>query len=212
MAILTTAQATMINGMCEGSNRNSLGTKVKDIETRLVVVEDYGSRLIYLGIPELGDVDQVVVSADMKVGEYTIAASPDVPRVLTVTHTQVGGVTDTLGTIDFVGTDSADEALTETITPVSGAIATGLKAFKTVTSATGVGWVIDTVEDTITIGTGAGLGLPETIVASTTNTIGMLALVNEAISAVGTGADVPNSTVTLTSALNGSSVYILTNA
>jgi len=170
----------------------------------------YASRLMYLGVPELDDVDQVTTTVNMKVGTYTIAASPDVPRVLTVSHTQVGGTTDTLGTIAFVGTDSAGAALTETITPLDGTIATGAKAFKTVTSATGAGWVIDSTEDTITIGTGPALGLPEKIVASTTNTIALLAGVTEAISAVGTGADIPNSTITITSALGGTAVHVLT--
>ena len=171
----------------------------------------YASRFMYLGIPELDDVDQVVTTANMKVGAYTIAASPDVPRVLTVSHTQVGGNTDTLGTIDFVGTDAADAACTETITPLDGTIATGLKAFKTVTSATGVDWVIHTTEDTITIGTGPALGLPAKIAASVTNSVAFLAGVSEVVSAVGSMADVPNSTVTLTTALGGTAVQILTN-
>jgi hypothetical protein len=126
------------------------------------------SALYNLGAPILADVDRIVTTANMRVGTYTIAASPDIPRNITVTHTQVGGVTDTLGTIDFVGTDIDDNALTETITPLDATIAVGTKAFKTITSATGVGWVIDTVEDTITIGVGDELGLPVSL-ASTDN-------------------------------------------
>lgn len=121
---------------------------------------DTETRLYELGDPELADVDKIVTTANMKVGAYTVASSPDIPRNITVTHTQVGGVTDTLGTIVIVGTDIDDDALTETITPLEGTIASGIKAFKTVTSATGVGWVINTTEDTITIGQGAELGLP----------------------------------------------------
>ena len=170
---------------------------------------DYSSKMIYLGVPELDDVDQIVVSADMKVGAYTVAASPDVPRVLTVVHTQIGGVTDTLGTITFVGTDYDDQALTEVITPVTEATATGLKAFKTVTTATGAGWVVNSTADTITIGTGPALGLPEKMAVSVTNSLALLATVPEVISAIGTMADVPNSTITLTSALNGGTVYVL---
>ena len=175
----------------------------------------YGTRFFYLGTPELDDVDKVVTTANMKVGTYTIAASPDVPRVITITHA-AGDTVDTLGTITIAGTDSAGTVISEVLTPSNGTIVTGLKAFKTVTSATGAGWVIDGSEataDTITIGCGPALGLPEAIVVSDTNSIGYLDGVADAISAVGSGADVANSTVTITSALDGSAtVQILTNA
>ena len=51
--------------------------------------------------------NRIVASANMKVGAYTIA-NGGVPvwaggAIITVTHTQVGGVTDTLGTIVLVG-------------------------------------------------------------------------------------------------------------
>jgi len=100
------------------------------------------------------DVDKIVTTADMKVGTYTIAAQPAVPCLLNVTVTTVG-TADTMGTIDFVGTDINDAVITETVTPVSGSTVYTTKEFKTVTSATGVDWVIDGVEgtkDTITIG------------------------------------------------------------
>ena len=100
----------------------------------------------------LVDDNKIVTSANMKVGAYTVAAQPTAPALLSVTHTQVGGVTDTLGTIDFVGTDINGDALTETVTPVDGTTVYTVNEFKTVTSATGVGWVIDTTEDTIIIG------------------------------------------------------------
>jgi len=32
MANLTTAEAAVINGMCEGSKRNGIGTRIKDLE------------------------------------------------------------------------------------------------------------------------------------------------------------------------------------
>src|SRR5690349_19886580 len=91
--------------------------------------------------------NRFVASANMKVGAYTVANASPVWSggcFVTVTHTQVGGVTDTLGTIVVVGTDLAGAALTETITPLDGTIATGTKIFRTVTSVTGAGWVINT--------------------------------------------------------------------
>lgn len=133
-----------------------------------------GTRLHELGTPVVADVDRIVTSANMQVGAYTIAADPDIPRNVTVTHTQVGGVTDTLGTIVFVGTNINDEVITETLTPSDGATVSGTKAFKTVTSATGVGWVIDTTEDTITIGVGNELGLPVALPSVDDAIFGML--------------------------------------
>ena len=132
------------------------------------------TKLYELGTPAIADVDKIVVSADMKVGTFTIAASPDIPRNVTVTHTQVGGVTDTLGTITIVGTDINDVALTEVLTPSENATVSGVKAFKTVASATGAGWVIDTTADTVTIGQGNELGLPIALADVLYMVLGML--------------------------------------
>ncbi len=115
-----------------------------------------------LGSPAVPDVDFLVTTANMKVGAYTLAQTAlTVPRNVTVTHTQVGGVTDTLGTAIVVGTDINGDAATETLTPSSAATVAGAKAFKTITSITGAGWVIDTVNDTVTFGFGDKLGLPD---------------------------------------------------
>ncbi len=176
-----------------------------------VTKSTYGMRMYYLGTPELDDDDQVVTTANMKVGTYTVDASPDVPRVITVTHTSVGA-TDTLGTLTITGTDYADTVITEVITPLADTTVTGTKAFKTVSGIDGADWVIAEGNDTITVGTGPALGLPEVVAVSTTNAYAKLALVDEAISAVGTHADLATTTATLTSALNGASVYIQTNA
>jgi hypothetical protein len=103
--------------------------------------------------------NRIVTSTNMKVGAYTVANASPVwagGALITVTHAQVGGVTDTLGTIDVVGTDLNGQAISETITPLDGTVATGTKIFRTVTSVTGVGWVINTGNDTITVGVAAG--------------------------------------------------------
>lgn len=103
--------------------------------------------------------NRIVASANMKVGTYTIANASPVwggGALITVTHTQVGGVTDTLGTITVVGTGLTGSAQTEVITPLDGTVATGTKVFRTVTSVTGAGWVINTGNDTITVGVAAG--------------------------------------------------------
>lgn len=102
--------------------------------------------------------NRFVTTTNMVVGTYTIAnASPvwDGGCFVTITHTSVTG-TDTLGTITIVGTGLDGQALSEVITPVADSVATGTKAFRTVTSATGAGWVINTGNDTIVIGCAAG--------------------------------------------------------
>lgn len=116
-----------------------------------------------LGTPIAADADRIVASVDMKVGEYTIAAQPDVPRIITCTRTVVD-TADTPGTITITGTNADDEPITEVLTPgAHGVLVSGTLAFKTVESVVGSGWAIDTVEgskDTITVGVGAAIGLP----------------------------------------------------
>ena len=135
-----------------------------------------------LGSPVVDDVDRIVTSTDMKVGAYAIAAQPDVPRNITVTQT-AGDTEDTNGTIVIVGTDIAGNEITETITPNAGETVAGAKAFKTVTSVTGVGWVIDSAEktkDTITVGVGSLIGLPYLLPADSLVFAGTLAGTREA--------------------------------
>lgn len=113
-----------------------------------------------VGSPAAADDDYIVESANMKVGAYTIAhGTLDVARNITVTHTAAGAA-DTLGTIVVVGTDINGSAITETITPSNGAVVQSVSAFKTITSVTGAGWVINEGNDTIKIGFGDKLGLP----------------------------------------------------
>jgi len=123
--------------------------------------------------------NRYVASANMKVGAYTLA-NGGLPgdghaHHVTVSHTAAGAA-DTLGTIDIVGTNLLNEAITETITPLDGTIAHGAKAFKSVTSVTGVGWVIGEGNDTIVVGFGDKLGLPylgtvNTVVAAAINSV-----------------------------------------
>lgn len=123
---------------------------------------DRVARFYALGAPVVADDDRITVSVDMKVGSYTLAAQPDVARNITVTVTAVG-TADTMGTITVTGTNAIGQVITEAIVPVAGSTVAGLKAFKTVTSVVGAGWVIDAVEgtkDTIKIGVGTVLGLP----------------------------------------------------
>lgn len=166
------------------------------------------------GSPVAADADRVVAAEDMKVGAYTIAnATPagGIALNLTVTHLKDGANLDTVGTIDIVGTDIDDQVLLETITPSDDATVAGTQAFKTVTSVTGVGWVISGagVADTLTVGFGELIGLPDYLLHDTV----IAALFNNVRE--GTHPTVTSSTATLAlntvdlnSALNGSVVVI----
>jgi hypothetical protein len=127
-----------------------------------------------LGTPVVADADRYVTSTNMKVGAYTVAAQPDVPRNVTVTNATGGGAADTLGTITVTGTNYLDEEISEVITPEAAAAVSGTKAFKTITSIVGEGWVIDTTADTITVGCGNELGLPFILEAAADVPFGVL--------------------------------------
>jgi len=112
--------------------------------------------------------NRFVVSANMKVGAYTIAnASPAWQGgcFVTCAHVTVTG-TDTLGTVALVGTDLAGNVISETLTPVADSTVTSTKIYRTVTSLTGAGWVINTGNDTIQFGCAAG-----SIVCGTSGTL-----------------------------------------
>jgi hypothetical protein len=108
--------------------------------------------------------NRFVVSANMKVGAYTLANGGLMPtagaRRVTVTHTTVAGA-DTLGTIEVVGLDLAGNVISESIVPLAGTVATGTKWFASVTSVTGVGWVAVSTADTIVVGCAAGVAVFE---------------------------------------------------
>ena len=102
--------------------------------------------------------NRFVASVNMANGAYTIAnASPTFAGGVQIvaTITAVTG-NDTPGTLTVVGTDLAGNVVTEVITLVAGGTATGSKVFRSVTSATQAGWVINTGNDTIVVGHGAG--------------------------------------------------------
>jgi hypothetical protein len=190
--------------------------RVRQAQTdALGVLTTLGSGVMYSpGSPALDDVDWFVTSADMKVGAYTLAkTAPDVgARNVTVTQTAVG-TEDTNGTITVVGTDLAGNVISETITPNAGATVVGAKAFATVTSVTGAGWVIDGVEataDKITVGFGALIGLPDKLTDTAQVLAASLANAKQATAptvAVNATA-LESNTVDLDSALNGTAVKV----
>lgn len=115
-----------------------------------------------LGDPIVKTANRIVAVTDMKVGDYTIAAQPDVPRKLTVTHAKADEL-DTLGTVVIHGTNILDKVISETIVPEEDDVVTTVNIFKSVTKVTGVGWVIDGVtgsEDQIQVGVDDMIGIP----------------------------------------------------
>jgi hypothetical protein len=102
--------------------------------------------------------NRYVTSTNMKVGAYTLANTTPVwsgAGLVTITHTTVV-TTDTLGTVVVVGVDLAGQTRTETLTPVADSTVTGTIPLRTITSITGVGWVIAGSNDTIVAGVAAG--------------------------------------------------------
>ena len=117
-----------------------------------------GYMYTYINASTAAVTNRFVASTNMANGTYTIAnATPAFSGavLLTLTHTTVAGA-DTLGTVTVVGTDLNGQAITEVLTPSAGTTVTGTKFFRTVTSATQAGWVLNTTADTIVIGHAAG--------------------------------------------------------
>ena len=145
-------------------------------DAKYIAKGTHTAKLYNLGTPVVADIDRIVTTTNMKVGTYTIAAQPDVARNITVTAT-AGGTADTMGKITVAGTNSDGVSISEEIIPVAGSTVVGAKAFKTVTSVTGSGWVINgttPVNDTIVVGVGAVLGLPIALSAATQIVMGIL--------------------------------------
>ena len=150
--------------------------------------------------------NRFVTSTNMKVGTYTIANASPVWSggcLVTVTHTEVGGGVDTLGTITIAGTDLNGAAISEVITPVNGTTATSTKVFRTVTSATGAGWVIGTGNDTIVIGCAAG-----NIACGSGGTLGGI-LVNNVVATAFTVADATGTIATVPASQAAGTYYNL---
>jgi hypothetical protein len=162
-----------------------------------------------LGSPVVDDVDYYVTTANMKVGVYTLAhTAPDVgARNVTVSQTAVGAG-DTSGTITVVGADLAGNAISETITPAAGSTVAGTKAFAKITAITGAGWVINEGNDTITVGFGALLGLPDKLSDPAQVLAASLNNVKEATAPTVTVSPtaLASNTVDLNSVLNGTAV------
>lgn len=120
----------------------------------------------YSVVPAVIVADRYVVSANMKVGAYTLANSglpgDGLAHNVTVAETITDAAEDTNGTITITGLDIDGKIITEDIIPNGGATIQGTKAFKQVTSVVGAGWVQNgATPDTIVVGFGEVVGLPD---------------------------------------------------
>jgi len=126
----------------------------------------------------VGSANGYKTSVNMRASAYALDATAPTFGARHVTCTRsvvVAG--DTPGTIVLVGKDLNGQTITETLVPgAHGVLVTGTKFFASLTSATGVGWIISGVgdEDTIVIGWDAinavatGSGVFHAIMVNTT--------------------------------------------
>lgn len=161
---------------------------------------------IYRSVPAAKVANRYFASAAMHLGAYTIANSglpgDGLAHNVTCTETITDAAEDTNGTLIITGTDIDGRVVSETITPNGGAEVATAKAFKKVTSIVGAGWVQQgATPDTIVIGFGDVLGLPEKIAAATdilfvifgtavttnttTKTVSAVSLANNTVTLVG---------------------------
>lgn len=149
-----------------------------------------------------------VASVDMKVGAYPLANnSPGDGSARSVVATRtVVDTADTAGTLVITGTDLSGAVITETISVgATGVAVATARAFATVTSIVGAGWVIDAAEgseDKIVVGFGNLVGLPD-LLPHNTVLAACLNNVREAVAPAVTCSTtvLALNTVTLTSAL-----------
>jgi hypothetical protein len=149
--------------------------------------------------------NRFVTTTNMKVGAYTLAnTTPVWSGACFITVTQTVVVTaDTMGTIVVVGVDLAGQTRTETLTPVADSTVTGVVPFRTITSLTGVGWVIAGSNDTLVIGCAAG-----NIACGTNGQLGGV-LVNNTVATAVTIADGARTILTIPASQAAGTYYNL---
>lgn len=191
--------------------RPSAGQTLQTDVTGLTVDKGFLAHVNMDNVLAADDDRYVAAATDMKVGAYTLAnTTPGDGHAhnVIVTHTATAG-TDTLGTITVAGTNIADEAISEEITPLDGTVAAGAKAFASITSITGAGWVVNAGADKIKIGFGDVIGLPY---LGSTNSVLFAALggtrEGTAPTVVRDADEIEKNTIDLNSALNGTDVDI----
>jgi len=125
----------------------------------------------YAGVPAAIVANRFVTTVVMGNKAYTIANSglpgDGLAHNVTCLQTITDALEDTNGILTVTGFDINGKIITEVIIPNGGATVEGLKAFAKVTSIVGSGWIVDTNPDTIVIGFGEVVGLPDRLSATT---------------------------------------------
>jgi hypothetical protein len=137
--------------------------------------------------------NRFVTSVNMANGAYTLANTTPVwsgACIVTATITAVTG-NDTAGTLTVVGVDLSGQTRTEVITLAAGSGGTGVVPFRTITSITQAGWVINVGNDTIVIGCAAGN------IAAGTGGVLQGVLVNNTVATAFTVADATRTILTV---------------
>ena len=124
----------------------------------------------FVATPAAAVANRYFASAAMHNGAYTVANSglPGDGLAHNVTCAQTAvDVEDTNGKLVIVGKDVNGNTISEEIIPNAGETVQGVKAFKEIVSITGVGWTQGgTGADTIVIGFGDVVGLPDVLLAA----------------------------------------------
>ena len=124
----------------------------------------------FVATPAAAVANRYFASAAMHNGAYTVAngglPGDGLAHNVTVAETAVD-VEDTNGKLVIEGKDIRGYTISEEIIPDAGVTVQGAKAFSLITSITGVGWVQGgTGPDTIVIGFGDLVGLPDVLLAA----------------------------------------------
>ena len=123
----------------------------------------------FVCVPAAIVADRYFASAAMHNGAYTVAnggiPGDGLAHNVTCAQTAVDAE-DTNGILTITGLDVDGKTITEDITPNAGVTVQGTKAFKKVTSIVGSGWVAGGGDDTIVIGFGELVGLPDLVAAA----------------------------------------------
>jgi hypothetical protein len=160
------------------------------------------------GSPAVGADNAVLADTAMHASDPTVVSAgitnPAVARNLTVK----GNHADVAGDVVIEGTNIGGEPITETIALAGTGVVAGNKAFRTVTSITLPPYVTADTER-VRVGTGAKLGLPETLSRNGVIRAFLNGVVESTPPTVAVSASaLESNTIQLNSALNGNPVVV----
>lgn len=202
--VLSAATGTIIRAQL-GST--ALVFTTADSASLLPIVPVQGVKPFLVGNPALGTTTAVKAAFSLtgapQAGITAGITNPGVPRNITITGNAGGNA----GNVVIHGTDFLGASISETIALSGTSTVAGNLAFATVTS---IDFPTQTHGgDTVAIGVGSKLGMPEVISRATIVNV-FLNNVPEVLGSwtVAVGSGVSNCTIQLSSALNGNALYV----